>query len=200
MANFEFYERGGKQYKRFSNVMDYFQHPKLVDWKIRMGKADAGKISRAALKHGSRVDELCGQDWQDGSYKLKKADGAEVQSCMKAWEAWKSDYSEVYKDIQGMQETVFYDDWGCAGTLDIRTSKAILDIKSSKRVSLPYWVQTAFYNREYKLPERWILRLSKEFGVYEFVKCPEEYSQDYLETVFVSALNLFNFYQSEEQF
>lgn len=197
MADFEFYEIGGRQYKRFSTIMDYFPHPKLVDWKVRMGKKEAGLISRAALREGSKIDEYSCLDWQGKAPKLPKKDEHDFKSCVVAWEKWKADYPAVFEDIQGAQEVVHYEDWGVAGTLDFRTSKAIIDIKSSKRISLSYWVQTAFYNRKFQLPERWVLRLNKEFQVYEFTKCPDEYSQEYLEHMFISALNLFNFYQSE---
>ena len=199
MADFEFYEIGGRKYQRFSTIMDYFPHPKLVEWKVSLGKAEAGKISRAALKEGSRIDEYTYLDWQGAKPKLPKKDEHDFKSCVVAWEAWKKDYPDVFSDIQGAQEVVHYDDSGCAGTLDFRTSKAIIDIKSSKRIALPYWVQTAFYNRKFQLPERWVLRLNKEFQVYEFTKCPEQYSQAYLEDIFISALNLFNFYNSDKQ-
>lgn len=197
MADFKFYEMDGRKYHRFSTVMDYFPHPKLVEWKVREGAKAAGAISRAALKEGTKIDEYTLLDWQGKTPKLPKKDEHDFKSCVVAWEAWKRDYPEVFADIQAAQETVFYDDWGCAGTLDFRTSKAIIDIKSSKRISLPYWVQTAFYNRKFQLPERWVLRLNKEFQIYEFKKCPDEFSQSYLEDIFVSALNLFNFYESE---
>jgi hypothetical protein len=188
MADFEFYEIGGRKYKRFSTVMEYFPHPKLVEWKIRMGKKDSGKISRDALKEGSAIDEYTYRDIR-GLPQDKKKKSAELNSLITAWEAWKKDYPEVFRDIKSTQEVVHYEDWGCAGTLDFRTSKAIIDIKSSKRISLSYWMQTAFYNRKFQLPERWVLRLNKEFQVYEFTKCPDEYSQGYLEEFDASTIN-----------
>ena len=74
MADFEFYEIGGRKYQRFSTIMDYFPHPKLVEWKVSLGKAEAGKISRAALKEGSRIDEYTYLDWQGAKPKLPKKD------------------------------------------------------------------------------------------------------------------------------
>jgi len=85
VANFKFYEKDGRKYKRQSTIMDFFPHPDLVDWKVKVGKAEAGRIQRKALKIGSRVDELCEKDVVDGSYKLRKADPFEVRSCMEAW-------------------------------------------------------------------------------------------------------------------
>jgi hypothetical protein len=91
---------------------------------------------------------------------------------------------------------VKYEDWGCAGTLDIRTNQGIIDIKTSKRVSDDYWVQTAFYNREFQLPKKWVLQLGKGNGDYLFQKCPEKYSQEYLENVFVGMLVRYRFVMS----
>lgn len=197
MADFEFYDIGGRKYKRCSTILDFFPHPKLVEWKVRVGKKEAGVISRAALKEGSAIDDYTYQDYMGLTPKKRKKGSAELDSLITAWEAWKRDYPAVFADIQVAQEVVHYEDLGCAGTLDFRTSNAIIDVKSSKKISLLYWVQTAFYNRKYQLPEKWILRLSKEFGVYEYVPCPAEYSQEYLETIFTSMLNAYNYFKSE---
>lgn len=199
MADFKYYERGGRKYHRVTTVLDYFPCPELVEWKVRVGKAEAGRISRKAFKDGSRIDELCEADWRTGKYKLKKSDNAEVRSAMQGWEQWKDEWSDVYADIQGMQETVFSDAWGVAGTLDIRTSKAIIDIKGAQRISKNYWVQTAFYNSGFGLPNCYILRLGKSEGTYEFIPRPEEYSQDYLEEIIKSYVNVYNYNKKEEE-
>lgn len=41
------------QQVRVTEVLDYFQAPELVEWKMKVGKAEAGKISRMALKIGT---------------------------------------------------------------------------------------------------------------------------------------------------
>lgn len=199
MADFEFYEKDGRKYDRFSNVAEYFQHPDLVKWKIDKGRAISGQISRKALKIGSRVDDLCEQDIKEGAYKLKSKEAPEVLSCMKAWEQWKKDYPDHVIDISDTQNTVFYDDWGVAGTADLVGATRILDVKTSRAVILMYWVQLAFYNRQFKCPEKWVLRLDKSLGEYEYVKCPDEYSQEYLEAVFVGMLNVYKYFKSTEE-
>lgn len=197
MANFKYYEKDGKKYERFSTVADFFPHPKLVDWKIKLGRKESGLISRAALRVGSRVDELCTMDICDGGYKLEPGDLTEVKTCMKAWEQWKTDYPLDFSEITDTQKTVYYDDWGVAGTADIVGVNKLVDIKTSKKISLINWVQLGFYNRGFCL-ETWVLRLDKSLWDYEYKRCPEEYSQEYLEEIFLSMLNVFNYYKSEE--
>lgn len=198
VANFKYYERDGLKYRRVTSVLDYFNCPELVRWKVRVGVKEAGRISKEALKIGSRVDGLCETDWRDGTYSLKKSDSPAVLNCMKAWEAWKRDYADVFADIKAMQTVHWHDDWRVAGTSDILTGHAVLDIKTSKRIALPYWIQTAVYNRDAGLDTAYILRLDKELGIYEFVKRPDEYSQDYLETLFVGILNAYNYFNETE--
>jgi len=110
---------------------------------------------------------------------LGASDHAEVRSCMKAWEDWKKDWPNHLETIEETQYTVYYTDWGVAGTADLVGIPGVIDIKTSKKISLINWVQVAFYNRDVG-GERWILRLDKGLGTYEYKKCPEEYSQEYL--------------------
>jgi hypothetical protein len=182
----DFYEIEGRKYQRCTRVIGFFEPPQLTAWKLRT--KDHKRIGRKAMDIGSRVDGMCLADWKGDGYNLTDKDPAEVRECMKAWETWKTDFPELFRDIQAMQETVFYDDWECAGTLDIRTSRAIIDIKTSGRISKGYWIQTAFYNRKFGLPGRFVLRLDKEGSGYEFVECPAKYSQEYLENLFVGRL------------
>lgn len=191
----EYYEKDGKQYDRVTRVLGWFEPPDLTAWKIRT--KDHKKIGKKAMAIGSRVDGMCEADWRGEGYKVTIKDAEEVKNCMRAWEEWKRDYSEVYEDIQAMQETVYYDDWMVAGSLDIRTSQGIIDIKTSGRVSKSYWIQTAVYNRQFQLPKRMVLRLDKRCGTYEFAECPEQYSQEYLENLFLGRLLNYR-YEKEE--
>lgn len=196
--NGKYYERDGRRYERFSTIANYFPHPDLVNWKIRVGKAAARQVSNKALKIGTRVDHLCEDNLKTGLIKFKKSDPIEIHNCMTAWEKWKEDWADVASSIDVTQQTVYHKDWGIAGTLDLLSPTHLIDIKTSKKISLMYWIQTAVYNRGLGR-ECWILRLDKENGAYEFVKRPDEFSQEYLETVFVGMVNVFNFFRTEEE-
>ena len=113
---------------------------------------------------------------------------------MKAWENWKVAHPEDFRELNQTQLTQYFDDWGVAGTLDLLGDTKLIDIKTSRKVSDTYWLQLAVYNRRLGR-ERWVLRLDKNLGEYEYVRCPEKYSQEYCEDVFVSMLNVFNFFK-----
>ncbi len=197
--DFEYYERDGRKYERVSTILDYFPSPGLIDWKVRVGKRESGAVSRKALKIGTIVDGYCEDDVNGKGYSVKKKDTEEVRSCMRAWEEWKRDYPGVFSGLNQTQERVFFNDWGVAGTCDLLSPTVLIDVKTSKRVSLAYWVQLAVYNREFKRAEKRVLCLSKELGTYEYVECPAEYSQEYLEQVFVGMLNVYRYFKSEKQ-
>ena len=177
------YEKNGKKYDHVTEIIDYFKPPHLVNWMIK--NKDYEEIGEKAMSIGSRVDELCFKSWKE-LVLISKDEPKEVVSAMEAYTKWQIDYSDIFNDIQAMQETVYYDDLGVAGTLDIRTSNAIIDIKVSKSVRHANWIQVGMYNRKFKLPKLYILRLSKETGNYSFVECP--YPQEYLEELFMGRL------------
>ena len=180
------YEKDGKKYEHITEVIDYFKPPHLIAWMIK--NKDYEEIGEKAMEIGSRVDELCLEDWKSRhlGYQLLKEDSEQVRLAMSAWDKWKHDYNGIYMDIKAMQETVYYDELGVAGTLDIRTSIAIIDIKVSKSIRHSNWIQVGMYNRAHYLLKLYILRLSKETGNYSFVECP--YEQDYLEKLFIGRL------------
>ena len=163
----EFYEKDGKKYDRPTHMLDYFTPPELVDWKIRTGATEAKRISRIALKHGARIDELVrsGKD-------PKKSDSDEVKSCHLAWNQWKSDNLVKDEDIEF--PGTFYDEvLGVAGTPDIywKARRMMIDLKSSKAVHEGYLFQVGgFYSRhpDFVVERVAILRADKEIKQYEF--------------------------------
>lgn len=219
------YIKNDKEYVRWSTISDYFPHPDLNKWKrskklkdlkdIEWGDKNAfedlkellknlinetheTKEGRSAKAIGTKVDKYCCDDAMGKGYKIKKSDKVEVKSAMEAWERWKRDWPERFEEITDTQQTALYDDWGVGATLDIISPTRITDIKTSKKVSNLYWLQLAVQNRKWKRDETWVLDLSKFSGDYEYVKCPEKYTQEYLEQVFIGMVNVYHFFNSEE--
>lgn len=219
------YIKDGVKYERWSTIAHYFPHPDLNKWKrnkklndlssIEWGDKNAfedlkgllktlidetheTKEGRSAKAIGSKVDKYCCDDAMGKGYKIKKSDNVEVKSAMEAWERWKSDWPERFKEITDTQQIALYDDWGVGATLDLLSPKRITDIKTSKKVSLLYWVQLAVQNRKWKRDETWVLDLSKDYGEYDYIKCPDIYTQEYLEEVFIGMINVYHFFNSEE--
>lgn len=174
-----FYYKDEKRYDRITRILGFFQPPFLVDWIMRVGKAQAKRIANHAAKIGTRVGELIEKEWKEGVYKFKAADDYAVKNCMKAWADFKRDHQP---EILDMEVTEYDEELGVAGTRDIRCRingvHGVLDLKSSKSIHLTYWIQTVFYRRswnklaeargEQPMEECWILRLDKETGMYEF--------------------------------
>lgn len=201
MDDERFRERDGKQYERVTRVLDYFLDPGLMETERGLGLDELKKRGRAACKIGDRVDELCREDWENNKYRLKKTDGFDVTSCMRAWECWKRDYPEDFKAIREAQTKVWIEEWGVAGKRDFVQTDGILDIKTSKEIYPRYWIQVTVYNKEERLPHRRILRLDKNLGEYEYKEAMAVHpwlTQEYGEQVFIGLLNAYRYYKAIE--
>ena len=158
----EYYEKDGKNYERVTRILDYFAPPELVSWKVRVGNKEANRVSKVALKFGTRVHSLIGTNG-----KLDKKDGEEVRNCMKAWSSWMADNNTEFKN--GV--TLYDDVRQVAGTPDLLTDSWLVDIKTSREVKPTHFAQLGGYasllpNKPVLLA---ILRLDKQSGLYEYV-------------------------------
>lgn len=169
--DFEFYERDGKRYDRITACLDYFASPELVNWKLRVGKREAGRISREALKIGENVD-LCIRVFLDGDGdNLPKLKTQEAKNCWEAFQSWLSVYAP---DVDHRKlctiGTVFSDELCVAGTPDLEWNvHTVIDIKCSNAIRPQYWLQTEFYGRQMPCcKNKAILRLDKNLGIFEF--------------------------------
>lgn len=162
------YIKDGKEYLRPTHVLDYFYPPELVDWKIDIGRKEANKISRAALKHGKKIDELIRANKEPS-----KKDSEEVKSCWKAWMKWVGDFQPgelIFPETQYDEERMV------AGTPDIYwvRQRMIIDIKSSKELHEGNFFQTGgcyahFTSLPFPVERVGIVRLDKEIENYEFM-------------------------------
>lgn len=193
-----YYEREGKRYERITHVLDYFAPPELVDWKIRVGKREAGRISREAMKIGDNVDQ-CIRALIDGDGEhLPKLKTLEAQNCWEAFESWLQHYAP---DIEHRQlataNTVFSEELCTAGTPDLEWNVCtVIDIKCSSAIRPSYWLQTEFYGRNMPcVKNKAILRLDKNLGIYEFQMMP--LNEAHWEAT-KAAIKLFRYYKSIE--
>lgn len=159
----EFYEKDGKQYERVTRILDYFAPPELVNWKVRVGKAEANKVSKVALKFGTRVHELI-----ETNGKLSSKDGEEVKNCFKAFSSWKADNGNPSL-ING--STLFCERRGIAGTPDAMMGETLIDFKTSREVKAVHFAQLGAYASLMSVTPKVlaILRLDKQSGIYEWV-------------------------------
>lgn len=165
---------GSEKYEGFdrvSSILDVYQDPKLVEWKMKVGSIEARKISKVATTIGTNVDEYIKAEIQ--GLKLPKLKTQEAKNCVTAWEKWKADYNiDVRKLLAG--ERLFCEATKVCGEPDliIPAQEELLDIKCSSSIRQPYWIQTNWYANQLKLPMRSILRLDKSLAIYEYETRP----------------------------
>lgn len=152
---------------RVTEVLNFFKQEWYVKWVDKNGLAHCNRVGKAAMKVGSRVDELI----KSGSPYPTKKDGIEVNNCINAYIKWKKTYnfgsedivngSRLYKVIDGQEVT---------GEPDIYVQGILVDIKCSSKISPDYWLQVNTYVMLRGITSKvGILRLDKETGSYEYV-------------------------------
>lgn len=154
---------------RVTEVLNYFKEPWYVDWFHDKGRREANKVSKMAMKTGSRVDELIKSNASSGDAKDKE----EVHNCMAAYRKWLDVYkpgsitpcTRLHATIEGQEVT---------GEPDLMVDDVLVDIKCSGRISPSYWVQVNMYADLFRKQEPFkgqvaILRLDKNTSSYEYV-------------------------------
>lgn len=161
MGKSDYYEIDGKRYDRVTAVLGYFQTPELVDWKLKVGRAEATKTSKAALKVGTAVHKYA----ETG--KLPAKCGLDAKTCVEAYNLWVAEHAPVARN---RETTVRSERWGVAGTYDLLLADGTLvDIKTSREIKPEYWVQLAAYALMENGAKRVaVLRLDKNMGFYEY--------------------------------
>lgn len=192
--DFPYYIKDSKKYERITHVLDYFSPPELVNWKIRVGRKEAGMISRAALRIGENVDDAIRCEVE--GRKVSKLKTLEAQNCWEAFRQWKKDHN--VKEI-GTLNTVFNDELMVAGTPDLfwADTHVLIDVKCSSAIRPSYWLQTEFYSRNNTAVDaKAILRLDKNLGIYEYKEM--SLSDEHWEAV-RGAIKLYRYYKSVDK-
>ena len=164
---------------RVTQVLDYFKEPWYTDWVVKVGRREANRISKQALKTGALVDTIIKASPKEENQHLPeyKKISHEASQCLKAYWKW----VEVYKPesitpcerlnttIEGVEVT---------GEPDIMVDDIIVDIKCSNRIDIRHWIQVNMYKYLWKvepvfkdkreLGKVGILRLDKVSGSYEY--------------------------------
>jgi len=154
-------------YDRVSAILETYQPPQLIDWKIKCGKREAKRISTIATKIGTNVDAWIRADITGEKY--PKLNSIEAENCVRAYQKWKEDYQIDVKKLKA-GERFFNKDMMITGEPDILfpKTKTVIDIKCSGSIREMYWIQTEVYLANLKYEKKAILRLDKNLGVYEY--------------------------------
>ena len=125
-----------------TEVLDAFIPKGLLEWYMKVGKKEAKRLSTAALRIGSRVDELIQEDIVKESYKLSAKDPIEVKNCMEAWKQFKQDYSP-----RSLKTQIEVNDAlaKVTGHVDLLTDNTLIDVKCASSIKDNHWLQVAAY-------------------------------------------------------
>lgn len=200
-------EYEGIRFDRVTGILDYFNDPILVKWKWKVGKEEADRISKFALKVGTRVDDIIKRHVQDGVIKLKKSELIEVRNCIEGYESWRLEHP--YLKIVSVDRRVWNAVIKVAGTIDLEAiderdgSGILLDLKCSSFVAAKYWLQVGVYNSFLAVPHQHIgiVRLHKSLAFCDYKTRayvdpdPEKY-RDY-RGIFNGLLDAYRFYKQE---
>lgn len=184
------------EYDRVTTILEAWIDPSLLNWKLEVGRAAASKISKKAMKIGSRVDELIRDDLDNGKYKLRKSDSKEVGNCMTGWEKFKKEKQmKVLSHHQRHQS----EEWLVTGEYDLELSDHLTDVKCASAIRDKNWIQTAVYNHLSKLnkPKLAILRLDPFWATYEWRE--RLMNVGYLK-VFEGMIHVMRYFNCKEEF
>lgn len=142
------YVHGERVYPRVSQVLDVINKPGLVRWRTKVGDAEANRISKEARTLGTAIHAVC-EAVNRGQ--LVPMDKPALTPFLRVYQQW---YRREVSECVAVEETVWSDRYGFAGTLDVVMRLkdgrlALVDLKSSNSVSETYRAQTAAYAAAY---------------------------------------------------
>ena len=184
------------EYDHVTTILDAWIDPELLKWQLEVGRATASKVSKKAMKIGSRVDELIRADIDSGKLKLRKSDSNEVANCMVGWEKFKKEKQmKVVSHHQRHQS----EEWLVSGEYDLEYPLHMTDVKCASAIRKKNWIQTAVYNHISLLnkPKLAILRLDPFWATYEWKE--KVMSVGYLK-VFQGMIHVMRYFNCKEEF
>ena len=149
---------------RVTQCLDYFKPEWFANWLLKVGKAEANRISKKALVIGSRIDEII----RSGVYEANKTDSKEVKQSLKNFNGWRERY--MVQTIKPLSRIVD-ESIALSGEADFywEETDTLIDFKSSKRIYPEYIFQLGAYKRLGFPGKRLaVLRCDKDLDDFEF--------------------------------
>ena len=178
----------GIKFDRVTSILGYFSNPSLVKWQIT--NKNAKQITKTAKQIGTRVHNLTLEYDKTRAVRLTPNDSQGVRNCMEAYKRFRDIEKPTY--IQS-EYTVFNEELKIAGTMDRKlATKEVLDIKTSEKIRLEYWLQLAMYNwlDNESCENLAVVRLDKLIGEYQYKVIPYNKA---LVNVFLGILEYYRF-------
>src|SRR3990167_6089610 len=129
---------------RVTQILDAYQEPYLIEWRVKNGKTKTDLISNEAKAIGTEVDKYIQEDIQGRVYVSENND-VRIVNCVAGWMAFKKQYPQYVGDITGIQPELFAGE--IVGHADIVHKLEISDIKTGKTLEVrpKYLVQVSKY-------------------------------------------------------
>ena len=154
---------GGK-YPSITTVLGWFSRKGIMEWRKRVGAAEANKITTQASRSGTSVHQMAEDHLNNLEWKNEKTMPFDIESFLKI----KPTLDERVNNIYGQEKPLYSDHLGLAGTVDVvgefDGKLSIIDFKTSRQSMIgdkygkldKYFRQAAGYavmfEERYKMP------------------------------------------------
>jgi hypothetical protein len=133
----------GKKYPSITTILSEYKKESIIEWRKRVGDAEANKISSKASRRGTKVHKLC-ENYLNNEKNI--------------FDGYTPDNIEMFKSIQpilddievvyGQEKTLFSHHLRTAGRVDcvakFRGRKSIIDFKTSSKIKKKEWIDNYF--------------------------------------------------------
>lgn len=129
----------GQRYDRVSRVLSLWPSPELAEWREQVGKAVANRTAKQTSRLGNLFDQAVGRLLQ---YEPIGKVPVEVGMGLRGFKDWHE--LNPFKPL-AIQQTVWDDTLGIAGTPDCLADDEFFDWKLTGRISMKHVLQLVFY-------------------------------------------------------
>jgi hypothetical protein len=141
------YHLHGLVLPRVTTILNVLAKPELEAWKHRVGLDEAQRISEVATTLGTRVHAACEAIHRTGAAFDDTGWDLEVQPFIRAYGAW---LAASVRDVLAVEQFVWHPSHLYGGTLDLLAllndgRRAVIDLKTSKRLDASYRLQLTAY-------------------------------------------------------
>lgn len=155
------YNIGGKKYARVTRTLGVIGKPGLISWFLHVGKKEANRVKKKRQVLGTKVHKLIELQLQKKEYHLEEYE-QEIQQDIKLFKEFEK---ECKLKPEGLEQHLWSNEYNYAGTADYigyytssdkyrvrghelkftKSSRVILDWKTSRSIYPEYWLQMAAY-------------------------------------------------------
>ena len=123
---------GGK-YPSITTVLGWFSRKGIMEWRKRVGEAEANKISTQASRSGTNVHQMAEDHLNNIEWKNEKTMPYDMETFLKI----KPTLDERVNNIYAQEKPLYSDHLGLAGTVDVvgefDGKLSIIDFKTSRQ-------------------------------------------------------------------